>query len=166
MNFDRDNKLGSVNRPNQVDKNVETMLAAVKNFYFSIPGNSPIRSSIIKTIFSECEVSFTGKFLEIDFSSIYKVLIIAQPVKLSNYKALRSDVEILSYFLKKLGFFRDRIGEKLENLNDWFLQRCPPPSGSKVRKYVSGTKESMYMEYLDWCTANGIFIIFHFKFSI
>jgi hypothetical protein len=74
-------------------------------------------------------------------------------------------VEPLSYYLKKLGFFRDRIGEKLDHLNDWFIQRCPPPSGSKVRKYVSGTKESMYMEYLDWCTENGILFLLILNFD-
>ncbi len=66
-------------------------------------------------------------------------------------------MENLTYYLKNLGFSRNRIGEKMDNLNDWFLHRCPPPSGSKFRKYASGTKESMYMEYLDWCTENGIF---------
>jgi hypothetical protein len=65
-----------VDRPKH-DKNWDSMLAAVKDFYHSIPGNSPVRSSIIKTIFSKCEVSFTSKFLEIEFSSIYKVFIIS-----------------------------------------------------------------------------------------
>ena len=42
------------------------------------------------------------------------------------------------------------------------MERCGPPSGSKVRKYAYGTKESMYLEYMGWCTEKGIVLFFHY----
>jgi len=62
----------------------------------------------------------------------------------------------MDYYIKELGFNRNRIGERLDNLNDWFLERCRVPSGSKYRKYATGTEESMYLEYVGWCTEQGL----------
>jgi hypothetical protein len=49
------------------------LLAGLKQFYASIPANSPVRTSIIKTIFKDCKAEFISDFLGIDTSSAYKV---------------------------------------------------------------------------------------------
>ena len=53
--------------------NVTTLLASVSDFFNSIHENSPIRSSVIKTLFNGVDQSFTAKLLNIDRSCVSKV---------------------------------------------------------------------------------------------
>jgi hypothetical protein len=93
--------------------------------YHSIPINSPIRASFIQSIFPVAtDAQFIADILEIDVSSVHK--------------SLKSNVEHLDYYLRDLGFIRDRLGEKRTDLEDWLIKRCGPPSGRHKRYYTYG----------------------------
>ena len=52
--------------------NFEIITASLKELYSSLPSNSPMRTSLIKTVFSNCEPTFISEYLEIDPSAVYK----------------------------------------------------------------------------------------------
>lgn len=99
----------------------------LRDCYHSIPSNSPIRASFIKSIFPvNLEPQFIADTLDIDVSCVYK--------------SLNSEVEHLDYYLRELGFIRDRLGERRTDLEDWFVKRCGPPSGRHKRYYTYGMR--------------------------
>ncbi|MGZ7160618.1 MAG: hypothetical protein ACXVHR_09095 [Methanobacterium sp.] len=70
------NNLGPYEPISNEDPNLEKMTTALKEFYLSLPSNSPIRSSFVKTMFSNCDISFTSDFLRIDFSTAFRELLV------------------------------------------------------------------------------------------
>jgi len=55
--------------------NAKLLLQGVKEFYDSIPANSPVRTSFIKTICSDCDPQFISEFLQIDIKNAKRVII-------------------------------------------------------------------------------------------
>jgi hypothetical protein len=102
----------------------------LRDCYHSIPANTPIRASFIKSIFPlETDPQFIAQTLNIDISNVRK--------------SLNSDVEHLDYFLRDLGFVRDRLGEKRTDLETWLIKRCGPPSGRHKRYYTYGMRNEV-----------------------
>lgn len=120
---------------------ISTLLSNVRAFYESIPENSPIRTSIIYTLFDDLPAKFISEFLRINLSSIYKAL---NPERV---------VHPLRFYLTQLEFLRNRLGERERTLFDWFIVRCIVPSGKNKRYYRHGTPESMWLEYAKYCTS-------------
>jgi hypothetical protein len=105
--------------------NGQLIQQGLRDCYSSIPSNSPIRASFIQSIFPQgIDAQFIADTLEIDVSCVRR--------------SLRADVEHLDFYLKDLGFVRDRLDEKRTDLEDWFVKRCGPPSGRHKRYYTYG----------------------------
>lgn len=68
----------------------------------------------------------------------------------------------MNYFLRELGFERNRFGIKEDGLIAWLAGRCLVPSGRFKRYFIRGTEETMYYEYLCYCVEKGI-SKFYFK---
>lgn len=116
------------------------LVANFKQFFASLPSRSPIRSSAIKTF---C----TG----IPSAEIPSLL----PVKMRQVQyGLASPVPDLTYYLRELGFPRDKLGEKQVWALHWMELFCPFPSG-RSKRYFTGTPESMYAAYLNWALSNS-----------
>jgi hypothetical protein len=115
-------------------ENVSTLLDNVLKFYNSIPSNSPIRSSIVRTIFADLPVKFIAEFLGLDVSSVYKS---TSPNK---------EVQDLNFYLTQLEFLWNRLGDREKTLFDWFIIRCLVPSGRNKRYFMYGTPESMFLD--------------------
>jgi len=117
---------------------------SVANLYQSIPCNSPIRTSIMKTLFSKNDAGFIAKTLDIDGRNVSRAL--------SEEK--QDLAKPLSYYLTNIGFKRDRVKAKGPPLLK-FLKECGVPSGRNKRYFVRGTPESMYAEYKLKCIEKG-----------
>jgi hypothetical protein len=95
----------------------------IHDCYHSLPVNSPIRASFIQSIFVQDTPATTiAAILNIDISSVYK--------------SLRLEIQPLPFFLRELGFPRNRIGDRGPELEDWFVDRCGPTSGRDKRYYA------------------------------
>lgn len=129
----------------------------MKNFYHQVPPNSPIRKSIIKSLFKDQNSIQISSYLNIDKSSINK--------SLKNINSEDTKVEDLKHYLVELGKSRNRLKTKLNSLLSWFINRCGVPSGRHKRYFVRGTPLSMYIEYKLNCIEAGVdfvsFKIFH-----
>lgn len=53
-------------------KNILLLFESLKDLYNSIPANSPIRSSLVQSLFSSTDTKFAANLLGVDESSIRK----------------------------------------------------------------------------------------------
>jgi hypothetical protein len=120
-------------------QDITLLLKNLRAFYDSIPDNSPIRTSIIRTLFHDLPAKFISSFLGVDISSVYKAT------------SDEREVPELRFYLTQLEFLRNRLGEREKTLFDWFIVRCTVPSGRNKRYYRFGTPESMWLEYASYC---------------
>lgn len=104
----------------------------IYNCYHSLPSSSPIRASFIKSIFtSNFPAASIASILDIDISNVYR--------------ALNSEIQPLDYFMRDLGFMRDRLGERGDELHEWFVERCGPTSGRHKRYYAYGMRMNHHL---------------------
>jgi hypothetical protein len=113
----------------------QSLARNVKDFYHDIPCSSPIRAAVVKTLFAGIPTTVTASCLGVTSRSI-------------RYASNRS-VKPLSYYLHSMGFPRDRLGSKEDQLLAYICLSCPVPSGRKKRYYF-GTPTSMYIHYHLW----------------
>lgn len=116
-----------------------TLCGSISEFYASIPANSPIRSSVVKTLFANIPADDVTHVLPISSRAVYF--------------AFASEIPLLPHFLRELGFPRDRLGEQETWVLHWLEQFCPFPSG-RSKRYFLGTPSSMYSSYLTWALSN------------
>lgn len=112
------------------------ILANLRTFKDSIPANSPVQSSIVSTFFEDVPVEETAKILGV--------------TKRAVYNSFQNRPPPLSYYLRELGFPRDRLNEAKIYLSTWLSENCPVRSGQRTRSYT-GTKEMLWTEYALWC---------------
>jgi hypothetical protein len=110
-------------------QDITLLLKNLRAFYDSIPDNSPIRTSIIRTLFHDLPAKFISSFLGVDISSVYKAT------------SDEREVPELRFYLTQLEFLRNRLGEREKTLFDWFIVRCTVPSGRNKRYYRFGTPD-------------------------
>jgi hypothetical protein len=121
-NFDIDDSMNITSNMN--------IRAGIRNCYNSLPATSPVRASFIQSIFlSSIPAATIASILNIDITNVYR--------------ALNADIEPINYFLRDLGFMRDRIGERADELDEWFIERCGPTSGRHKRYYAYGMSERL-----------------------
>jgi hypothetical protein len=106
-------------------ENYTTIKQGIRNCYHSIPPNSPIRTSFVKSMFpKDTDPKLISETLNVEKSNINR--------------SLRSKCETLDYYLKELGFTQDKLKKKRTDLEEWLVSRCGPPSGRHKRYYTYG----------------------------
>lgn len=111
----------------------------ISKVFQKIPSNSPVRKAFIRTLFNDIPVETTRNLLNISAQSVYSAL---------------NNATDLSFYLKELGFKRNKLQEKMPHLLEWFSLNCSTHSGRNQRCYV-GDKQTMFYNYFNWCTKEG-----------
>ena len=71
------------------------------------------------------------------------------------FGSIQNSPHPLSYYLRELGFPRDRLGEREAYVLQWLEDNCPFPSG-RSKRYFVGTSQMMYGAYLSWTLSNNL----------
>lgn len=107
----------------------------VCDFYHSLPYSSVIKSSAIITLFRDIPSKYSAKFLQIRHSGI------------TNARN-KIEQEELSYYLTAMGFPRNRLGEREDELIRWIEENALVLSGREKRYFKwKGDRDLMYAYY-------------------
>jgi hypothetical protein len=114
----------------------------LQTFYRNLPETSIIKSSVIQTLFHDIESKDISEYLDIEHRRVNRANLV--------------EVEPLNFYLKELGFTREKTRE--EHLLDWLEEVAPFESGRTKRYFTwTGTIHLMYSKYLLHCKQDNDF---------